>query len=209
MRSSRTALLAVPAVALMLALVGCSGGSGGETGDAGGQEASPQEWFEANCPLKLSKTDSDGHLAMLQGPVAMNPQAIDVDVRESALKLYSYDESTASAEQAGELGSDTPFCFKAGQETVEGSDPDADYPEDITLYPVSMPDSDSVYIAGDVYMVDGISFDAEEKNIEDDGSESGGVMVVPDNLADIDGAIENVADDQVEYCDLYGSECGG
>lgn len=209
MRSSRTALLAVPAVALMLALVGCSGGSGGETGDAGGQEASPQEWFEANCPLKLSKTDRDGHLAMLQGPVAMNPQAIDADYRESALKLYSYDESTASAEQAGELGSDTPFCFKAGQETVEGSDDDGDYPVDITLYPVSMPDSDSVYIAGDPYMVDGISFDAEEKNIEDDGSELGGDKVVPDNLADIDGAIENVADDQVEYCDLYGSECGG
>ncbi|WP_135810884.1 hypothetical protein [Brevibacterium sp. S22] len=131
----------------------------------------------------------------------MDPQDMSADTRESELALYTYDESTASAEVAGELGSDTPFCYKANQEGVEGSDPTSESDYDIPLYPVSMPDSDSVYIEGD--MAEGIAFEKEEKQLD------GVSMVIPEELADIDSAIDNVADDQVEYCDLQGSLCGG
>lgn len=209
MRSSRTTALTVPALALMLALAGCSGG--GDDTAGGSDEQSPKDWAAQNCPLTLSTTDDPETLAMTQGPVAPVPSNMDEDSGMDAMSFYSIDDSTSQIEQVGEMSADTPFCFKGGEETVEANDPATE--SDGEFYPVSTPDNGDVYVNAEYFAgggdAPGYLFDKETKQIGlEGGYESGSTVEIPADVADVDAAMDNVADDQMDHCDLIGSECG-
>lgn len=208
MRSSRASALTIPALALMLALAGCSGGGDGTAG--GSNEQSPKDWVAQNCPLTLSTTDDPETLAMVQGPIAPVPSNMDEDTGMEAMSFYSIDDSTSQVEQVGEMSADTPFCFKGGQESVEANDPATG--SDGEFYPVSTPDNEDVYVNAEYFAgggdAPGYLFDKEAKKIGVEGGyESGSNVEIPADLANVDEAVDNLVDDQVDHCELIGSEC--
>jgi hypothetical protein len=209
MRSSRVVSIATPALALMLTLAGCSGGGDDSAGGAD-EGSSPKEWAAQNCPLTLSTTDDSATLAMTQGPIVPVPSNMDGDSGMEAMSFYSIDDSTSQVEQVGEMSADTPFCFKGGEETVEAHDPTTE--DDAEFYPVSTPENGEVYVNADYFAGGGDSagylFDKETKQIGlEGGYDSGSNVEIPADVVDIDKAIDNVADDPVDHCDLIGSEC--
>jgi hypothetical protein len=147
---------------------------------------------------------------MKQGPIVPIPSNMSEESGTDVLSFYSYDDSSATVEVTEEMTADTPFCFKGGQESVDASDPATG--EDAAFYPVSTPTNEDVYINADQFVgggdAEGYVFDKETKQIEAGGGEDSGSNVeIPEDVADIDEAIDHTVDEHVDHCELIGSEC--
>ena len=147
----RPALALASAVFAVVLLAGCSGEAEEPVPEvpqddpAQGDDVS-QEWFEENCLLERATTTAENQFAIKQASLAPIPEGIPSDMGDLALHYFSYDESSKTMTEAGDLGIESPFCFRvdggeAVTATVEGSD------EETTFYPVQTPDAETTYVA--------------------------------------------------------------
>src|SRR5699024_12348536 len=110
----------------------------------------------------------------------------------------------------GEMTADTPFCFKSGEEAVDATDPASG--EDAAFYPVSTPTNEDAYVSADQFVgggdAEGYVFDKGSKQVEAGGGEDSGANIeIPEDVANIDAADDNVVDESLDHCELIGREC--
>lgn len=208
-RQTMTTNLAAMGAAVLL-LAGCGGGDSSQGNSESNAQPDPQAWFADHCPLTLATTDDAETLAMKQGPIVAIPSNMSEESSTDVLSFYSYDDSTASVEASGEMTADTPFCFKSGEEAVDATDPASG--EDAAFYPVSTPTNEDAYVNADQFVgggdAEGYVFDKGSKQVEAGGGEdSGSNIEIPEDVANIDAAVDNVVDESLDHCELIGSEC--